>query len=53
MIVKVILLTSCWRASWSLISETTFASISVSPEIECFLIILNFVGVGEPYDVAS
>lgn len=53
MTVKVILLTSYWRASRFLISETTSSGISVSPEIKCFIIILNFVSVGEPYDIAN
>lgn len=53
MIVKVVLHASCGRASWSLISETTFSSISMSPKIQCFMIILNFVDVGEPYDIAN
>lgn len=39
--------------SWLVSYFRDHLSISVSPEIECFLIILNFVGVGEPYDVVA
>lgn len=35
-----------------LISETTFSSTPTSLEIQCFMIMLNFVGMGESCDVA-